>query len=128
MRWCGCRSSGPAAWTRLATRLRWVSSTAFGRPVVPLDQSSAAVSVDGSTWGAPGSSALSAERETAPGASPSTITSSSPASAAAARAPSSNAGAVMRTRASVSFNWRASSGTGASGLAARTAAPARSEA
>ena len=99
-------------WQRLATRLRCVSITPFGNPVVPLENGSATRCVAGSTSasgaGVPGA-ASSSSKGVVPAASPIENTSSTPAAAAASSARSASCGTVTRKRAPAIRSWNATS-------------------
>ncbi len=99
-------------WQRLATRLRCVSITPFGNPVVPLENGSATRCVAGSTSasgaGVPGG-ASSSSKGVVPAASPIENTSSTPAAAAASSARSASCGTVTRKRAPAIRSWNATS-------------------
>ena len=89
-------------WQRFATRLRCVSITPLGSPVVPLENGSATTCVAGSIsgWGAgvPGGASRS-PNGVVPGAPPTAKTSWTPAMRAASRARSASCGTVTRKRA-----------------------------
>ncbi len=98
--------------TRFATRLRWVSITPFGRPVVPLEYGSAATASGSTATGASGGPSSSAPKGTtvsgAPsGTSPITTMRRTSLSAAAARAVSRNGATVTRIWAPASPSWNA---------------------
>ena len=114
--------NGTAIWTRFATSAACVSSTAFGSPVVPLDESMTATSRwSGRDAGGAPAAAISSSND----GSPSTITSSTPACAAASRATSASGPTVITLRARVRRSCAASSPHVKSGLAGDTAPPAR---
>ena len=114
--------NGTAICTRLATSAAWVSSTAFGSPVVPLEDSMTATSWgSGRDAGGAPAAAISSPND----GSPSTITSSTPACAAASRATAASGPTVITMRAPVRRSWGASSPLVKSGLAGDTAPPAR---
>ena len=114
--------NGTAICTRLATSERWVSWTAFGSPVVPLEESMTATSSgSGRDSGGAPPAAISSPND----GSPSTITSSTPACTAASRATAASGPTVIRIPAPVLRSWRASSAAVKSGLAGVTAPPAR---
>ena len=99
-------------WQRFATRLRWVSMTPLGRPVVPLENGSATRCDAGSiaTAGAAVPGAASSSRNgVVPGASPIENTSPMPAARAAASARSASCGTVTSQRAPAVRSWNATS-------------------
>src|SRR3954451_23892706 len=115
-------SSSPSAWTartwhRLATTLRCVSITPFGRPVVPLEYGSATRS-PGSAASGSGAFAC-AVRSSSKAASPSTRTSSAPAS----RARAANGSATTASRAPALRSWKPISSAVYAGLTVVTTAP-----
>ena len=113
MRSCSATWCTQAVWSRLATRLRCVSTTPLGNPVVPLEYGSTARSCAGSTRarGAAAPVSSSAANGVAPVAFPRTKISSIPTCRAAGAARSMNAGTVTRNRARASRSWYAASCT-----------------
>src|SRR5215471_19927065 len=91
----------PWHWQRLATRLRWVSITPLGSPVVPLEYGNATRSSRGSMRMAGGSLPAwrRSEKGVAPSAEPKTKISSTALLPAAAFALSRKGAAVTRKRA-----------------------------
>ena len=112
-------------WQRLATRLRCVSMTPFGNPVVPLENGSAtrcvAGSMSGRGAGVP-AGASSSSNGVVPAAAPIEKTSSTPAAAAVAFSKSS--GTVTNSRAPESSSWVENSSTVINGLAVVFTPPA----
>ena len=118
----------PSTCRVMATRLRWVSITALGRPEVPLENGSTARSHAGSmrTSGGGPASRSSSSKGVAPAASPTTKTSRTAVPCAAARTLSTQDGIVTTKQARVRPSWCASSSAVYSGLAVVTTPPARS--
>lgn len=92
--------------TRLATTLRCVSITPFGRPVVPDEYGITTTSLSGSisTSGGSASTAVDASEGTPSASSIVMIAGGIPAAATAARAFSSSAAVVMINRAPASLS------------------------
>src|SRR5947208_1437599 len=117
-----------SVWSRLATRLRCVSMTPLGNPVVPLEYGSTATSAAGSidTRGTGASCSSRAANGAAPGALPITKTSSMLSSCATGPARSMNGGTVTRNRARASRSWNTASCTVQRELIVVTTPPAAS--
>ena len=105
----------PSTWTMLAVRLRWVSITPLGKPVVPLEYGSAARSS-----GPIGSAGTGAPRRSA---EPTTSTRALPA---AVDTDGSSSADVMTNRAPASPSWRPISAVVSAGFTGVTTPPCSS--
>ena len=93
-------------WSILATRLRWLSITPLGNPVVPEEYGSTRICSSRSTGACASSGApISALSGVTPSASPITTSSFTRVPTMAARAVSRNSGMVISISAPESFIW-----------------------
>jgi hypothetical protein len=104
-----CRSISARVCATLATRLRWLSMTPLGRPVVPLEYGRVTRSFAGSmsTWTEGASAPRRSNRFACPSIPSRTTTSSTGDCPTATAARSMNREIVMRILAPESFSWKA---------------------